>query len=422
MHDPADGRDDAAGDDDDDRTEDPWGAGSPSGPRTWVHPSELGMDQRGRSDRRRGSLLAGGLVIGGIGLLVAGMLMGIGWGASTDPSADPMDAAGPSIASLTIVSGGQRSTATGVVVDGDGHIAVHAGALTGATEVWVTCGGRAPERADIVAQDPQSDVAVLRVQTPAGRPATPAATPDAGQSVLMVRAGTGEEEPRSWTTDIGPSSVNLLRDDGSVSDAMFRTTPGGNAALVSTTVAGAAGSSTASSTGPGAPGSVTATDAADGAVFDARGRFLGLVVDAGDGGQAAVPATTVMTVARSLVSTGRVDRPWIGVDSVDVPGAAGRDGRSSGRGSGTMVTAVHAGGPAQLAGLQPGDVIVEVGDRSVARMVDLAVALQRLEVGSTTPMTIVRGGARRTVSITTAARPIDGVAAVGRAVDSAPSP
>lgn len=387
MQDPADGHDD-------DRGDDPWSDDEPldtgSGARTWVHPSEVGMDLRGRTDRRRGTVLAGGLVIGGIGLLVAGVLMGLGWGSADQPvdQAAPTDSMAPSLAFLTVVTPTGRSSATGVLVDGDGHVAVRADALDGATAVWASCGGRPPEQVRVVASDGPSGVAVVRLSHEGGQAVTAAGAPRTGQDVVMVRAGSGELDPQSWPAEVGSTQLSLLHGDGSVSDPLFRTaTADGRRALVSTTVADV-------STVTGAAGG----SADGGAVFDRRGRFVGLVLESGTAGQVAVPARTVVAVARSLARTGRFDRPWIGVTSVDQPSTDGV--------AGALVTKVDGNGPAAGAGLQPGDVIIGIGDRAVTDMMDLAVALQQMDTGSRLPLTFVRNGAHRQVTVTTASRPV----------------
>jgi S1-C subfamily serine protease len=394
MQGPADSRDDGCDDDRDDGGEPHRAA---PGARTWVHPSEVGMDMRGRTDRRRSTILAGGLVIGGLGLLVAGVLMGLGWGNGDEPatSAGPMDGVEPSIASVTVVTPTGRTTATGVLLDGDGHVAVRAGALAGATEVWATCAGHPPTRLDVVAADPTSDVAVVRFADPVGRAVTAGDTPRTGQTALMVRAGSGEMDAASWPVAVDALGLNLVRPDGSVSSRLFRTESRPHTSLASTSV----------------PPTV-APGATDGAVFDGRGRFLGLVVDASDGRQTVTPADRVLSVARALVSDGRVDHPWIGVVATDpAPGAA----------PGASVAAVDPTGPAAGAGILPGDVIVDVGGRAVTGRVDLATVLEQTDVGSRTSLTVVRSGERRMVSVTTTSRPGPAPQATA-AVAAAPTP
>ena len=407
MQGSADGRDDGRDDDWDDRWDDGQGddpdaarsvrpgVAPHAGERTWVHPSEVGMDQRGRTDRRRGSLLAGGLVIGGVSLLMAGVLMGFGWGTNDAPTASlsPVDAVSPSLASLTVVRGVEKSTATGVLLDDDGHVAVRAGSVDGATEVWATCAGHAPELVQVVAVDTQADVAVVRVANASGRPVVDGPTPAPGAPVLMVRAGAGEQEPASWDAAVARSGVNVVLDDGTVSEAMFRTTSvaaatTSSAVSVSTVVTPLSDSSASAGTGT-----------SDGAVFDGRGRFLGLVVSGHADAQDVVPAATIAKVTRSLLSTGRVERPWIGVRSVDV--AVDADHPTGG----AVIMEVRSASPAEEAGLRVGDVVTAVGDTTVGSMVDMMAALQRVDVGSSVPFAVLRDGARRTLSVTTATKP-----------------
>ena len=378
------------------------GAGSPDAVRTWVHPSELGREQRDRTDRRRGSLLAGGLVIGGIGLLVAGVLMGFGWGDAERPAADssPVDALSPSLASVTVVRGAQQSTATGVVLDDQGNLAVRAGALDGATELWAACAGRAPVRAQVVAVDRQADVAVVRMSMAAGRPVVNAPNPDTGQSLMVVRAGSGEEAPSSWQTAVATVRVNLVLSDGSVSDAMFRTSNAPEPRATSTML-------TTSFAAPPTSASVS-VDSTDGAVFDGRGRFLGLVVATDGEGQDVIPATTVYRVARSLLDTGKVDLPWLGLWSADAAADAAHP-----QGTGAVITSVVPAGPAERSGLQVGDRVVAVGAATVNRMVDLEAALRQLDIGSTVSLSVIRDGTRRTMSITTATLPTPATATAG---------
>ena len=355
------------------------------------------MDQRDRTDRRRGSLLAGGLVIGGVGLLMAGVLMGFGWGTAETPTTplSAVDTVSPSLASLTVVRGAEKTTATGIVLDGDGNVAVRAGSVGGATEVWATCGGHAPELVQVVAVDAQADVAVVRVATASGRPMVDGPTPSPGQPVLMVRAGAGEEEPASWDAAVARSSVNVVLDDGSVSESMFRTTTASAAGTTSSLVT----ASSVVSIQAEAPARATDTSTSDGAVFDSRGRFLGLVVSDDGDAQDVVPAETVVKVTRSLLSTGRVERPWIGVRSVDVPADADHPS------GGAVIMEVRSGSPAERAGLRVGDTVTAVGDTKVRTMVDMMAAFQQVDVGSTLPVVVVRDGARRMLSVTTATKP-----------------
>lgn len=363
---------------DDGHDDDPAPVAGPDPARTWVHPSEVGLGRRDRTDRRRGAVLAGGLVVGGVGLLVAGVLMGLGWD-SADPPEEAAAVASmtPSIASLTIeAADGSRTAATGVVLDGDGHVAVRASAVPAGSTVWAACGGRAPEQVTVHAVDEPSDVAVLNVPTPAGRAVATGDDARLGQDVVVVQAAAGEETPAWWTSTVSDAGIDVPRANGSVGLDLFRM-------------------------------AAPASNAADGAVFDRRGRFLGLVLDASEGSQNALPGREVVEVARDLVDDRRVDRSWLGIETKDLS----RDvGTMLGVTGGATVVSVEPGGPAETAGLRVGDVVVAMGDTQVNRMVDLAAALRRLRPGSTAEVTIVRDGIRQAVPVTTASGP--GAAAV----------
>jgi S1-C subfamily serine protease len=73
---------------------------------------------------------------------------------------------------------------------------------------------------------------------------------------------------------------------------------------------------------------------------------------------------------------------------------------------GVLVESVSPGGPAAQAGIQPGDVIVQIGDVPVHSQKDLQLALTlRYKPGETVPVKINRGGQEQTLQVTLGARP-----------------
>lgn len=361
------------------------GAPQAEGERTWVHPSEVGMVQRGHHDRRRSSRLAGVLVAGGLGLLGVAVVLGFGWGEDRVASPTPEDVISPSLASLTVVDGTGRRELTGVVVDDEGHVAAAAGSLAGAEQIWVACGGRSPQEATVVATDPATDVAVLRLGAPAGDPAIAGEDPRVGQAVLGVRAGTGEADPLVRPVVVSAAGVDRVAADGTVLRDLFMTEDRGDGPTTTVALTG-----------------VGSAPVDGGAVFDERGRFVGLGIGREDGGTVAVPGASVVSVARTLIEDGRVERAWIGVEAADL---SRQEALARSLDGGAVVRTVAPGGPAAAAGLQPGDVVVAVDGRAVNGMAALADALGDTPPGRAVTLTYVRGAGRADTAVTVAAAP-----------------
>ena len=112
----------------------------------------------------------------------------------------------------------------------------------------------------------------------------------------------------------------------------------------------------------------------------------------------AVRAATTKTDAEA-------QRAWLGVYSQELTEQL-RDGIDySGRG--VLVNRVMTGSPAERAGLRKGDVITSINSRDVESPSELASTVRDLGVGRTVSVGIVRDGARRSLSVTLAARPED---------------
>ncbi len=88
----------------------------------------------------------------------------------------------------------------------------------------------------------------------------------------------------------------------------------------------------------------------------------------------------------------------IGVAIGSLPADAGRD-------AGVIVTGVTAGGPAEMAGIRPGDVLLAVNGTAVAGTLDLLRAVAAQPPGSRTSVTLNRNGARMALPITVGERP-----------------
>ncbi len=144
-----------------------------------------------------------------------------------------------------------------------------------------------------------------------------------------------------------------------------------------------------------------------GAVLDGRGRLLGVATSAlSRFAGLAIPAQTVNRVVNAVVEKGRVARGYlgIGVQLVTLPEAL-RSSLALGNKYGVMVVSVDAGGPADQAGVFLGDILVGLGETSVAGIEDLQAFSDADVIGKPVRARILRSGGLQEVTITPGERP-----------------
>jgi S1-C subfamily serine protease len=113
----------------------------------------------------------------------------------------------------------------------------------------------------------------------------------------------------------------------------------------------------------------------------------------------AIPAATAVDIADQLLADGTATHPVLGVSLARLTPEIGRALGVAAE-SGALVTQVPRGGPAAAAGVQPGDVVVALGDREVSSIEDVLGALRDTEPGRQTTVTISRGGERLELPVT----------------------
>ncbi|MFM7100297.1 MAG: PDZ domain-containing protein, partial [Verrucomicrobiota bacterium] len=142
-----------------------------------------------------------------------------------------------------------------------------------------------------------------------------------------------------------------------------------------------------------------------GALVDAEGRLIGIntaILSRSGGNQGigfAIPINMARDVLESLVTDGRVSRGYLGVLPQDVTPAIARK-MSLKDNAGALVAEVTPKGPAEKAGLESGDVVLEFNGKAVRDARHLRLEVARTKPGSTVPMKIIREGSNKTLKVT----------------------
>jgi serine protease Do len=142
-----------------------------------------------------------------------------------------------------------------------------------------------------------------------------------------------------------------------------------------------------------------------GALLDAAGRVIGIneaYIPPAAGAVSlgfAIPAATAVNIADQLLADGTATHPVLGVSLARLTPEIG-EALGVAAESGALVTRVPQGGPAAAAGVQPGDVVVALGDREVSSIEDVLGALRDTEPGQQTTVTVSREGERLELPVT----------------------
>lgn len=280
------------------------------------------------------------------------------------------------------------SLGSGIVYDNKGDIVTNAHVVGSATSFQVTLAGNSsPLAATLVYSYPTNDLAVIKLTSPPSG-LHPVVFADSSKVVvgqIVLAMGNPLGLSSSVTQGI-VSAVGRTVSEPRTADSAGATIPN----MVQTSAA----------INPGNSG---------GALVNLSNQVVGIntlaATDSGEGGgQApgigfAIPASTVTNLADQMIKYGKVvdsGRAALGISTRTVLA----DNSGSGAETGAGVVTVTAGGPAAKAGIQPGDVITQVGSTTVASSVQLGEVLATLQPGQQVPVTYHRGTATRTTTVT----------------------
>lgn len=304
----------------------------------------------------------------------------------------------------------RQGLGSGFVWDSNGHIVTNNHVVANADTIRVTFADGTSANAQVVGADPDSDLAVLKVDTSPDR-LHPVQLADStqvkiGQIVIAIGNPFGLD---------GTMTVGFVSSTG-------RSLP----------VEGASTASVGSYSIP----DIIQTDAAinpgnsGGVLLDERGNVIGVTsaivspIGASAGIGFAIPSVIAAKVVPALIATGHYEHPYIGITGGTLTSEIATAMNLHVGQHGALIVEVTPGGPADEAGLRGsdreaqiegqavpvgGDTVTAIEGTPVSRFEDLTTYLARYsEVGQTISLTILRDGKEQAVDVTLAARPGQG--------------
>jgi len=273
----------------------------------------------------------------------------------------------------------QRGLGSGVIVSPEGYLITNHHVIEGADEIEVMLADGRSAQAKLVGSDPETDVAVLKIELDK-LPAVAFGRSDrlvVGDAVLAIGNpfGVGQTVTAGIVSALDRKGLGL-----NVFENFIQT----DAAI-----------------NPGNSG---------GALVDASGNLVGIntAIFSRSGGSLgigfAIPAATARQVLEGLIKDGRVVRGWIGVEPRDLTPDMADTLRLPVR-SGVLITGVLRDGPASSGGIQPGDVVVRIGERPVGNTAELLSVVAALPPGTSTAIGVQRGNKALDLTVKVAQRP-----------------
>ncbi|MBX9606420.1 MAG: trypsin-like peptidase domain-containing protein [Gammaproteobacteria bacterium] len=270
---------------------------------------------------------------------------------------------------------GQSSLGSGVIVAAQGFILTNNHVVDGADEIAVMLPGGKVAEARVVGTDPETDLAVLRVEAKGLQPITFAdpASVQIGDIVLAVGDpfGVGQTVTQGIVSATGRNRLGINTFENFIqTDAAIN---------------------------PGNSG---------GALVDTSGHLVGIntaIYSRSGGSQGigfAIPVSLARQVMEQIIATGRVSRGWLGVSARDVIH------ETTGAAAGAALVAVQRGGPAERAGLRAGDTVLSINGKEIGDTAALINETAALSPGTKAQFKVMRGREALSLAVELGQRPV----------------
>ncbi|WP_431821206.1 Do family serine endopeptidase [Burkholderia sp. F1] len=268
---------------------------------------------------------------------------------------------------------------SGVIVSPEGYILTNQHVVDGADQIEVALADGRTATAKVIGIDPETDLAVLKINMTDLPTITLGRSDQArvGDVVLAIGNpfGVGQTVTMGIISALGRNHLGINTFENFIqTDAPIN---------------------------PGNSG---------GALVDVNGNLLGIntAIYSRSGGSLgigfAIPVSTARTVLESIITTGSVTRGWIGVEPQDVtPEIAESFGLQ--QKSGAIVAGVLQSGPADKAGIKPGDILVSVNGEEITDTTKLLNVVAQIKPGATAKVHVVRKGKEFDVNVVIGKRP-----------------
>ena len=260
----------------------------------------------------------------------------------------------------------ENSLGSGVIVDPNGYVLTNNHVIEGAGEIQVVLGDGRSLPARLVGSDPETDIAVLQA---AGSKLPVASLNEAdalqvGDVVMAIGNpfGVGKTVTMGIVSATGRNQLGITEFENFIqTDAAINPGNSGGALI-------------------NAVGDVVAINTA---IFSQSGGSLGIGF--------AIPIQLAEEVMAQLIENGRVIRGWLGISGQDLTAALAESMGIDFR-EGILVSGVLEGGPGDLAGLKPGDLIVKIDRKPVTSAQQMLARIASRHPGSPLSLTVSRDG------------------------------
>ena len=271
------------------------------------------------------------------------------------------------------------SLGSGVIVSGNGYVLTNHHVVEAADEIEVALADGKKLLAKVVGNDPETDLAVLSVSAE-GLPAITFGSSDAlkvGDVVLAIGNpfGVGQTVTGGIVSALGRTGLGINTFENFIqTDAAIN--PGNSGGALVDSGGNLVGINTA--------------------IFSRSGGSMGIGF--------AIPVSTAKMVLEQIVRNGSVTRGWIGVEVQEITPAVAESFRLEST-RGALIAGVLRDGPADRAGVKPGDILVEVEGKPVADPTSMLNLVAALAPGASARMKLKRQGKDVEAAVTVGRRP-----------------